>query len=196
MKKTLLGAAMALSMGATAAQATTWDFSGTFKMYSGAGFVGGCTTAGCVTGSFNFDMMTGTGSGGSMTSAVPFFGFTWTAHDFVMTATGNPGEVLANIPFDWGAPVTTTPCGVANCDIPVVALMQLTPTGNPGEFSVITLDGDGTGTPGTAMTAGPFVGFSPTFSGIATAVPVPAAVWLFGSGLLGLVGVARRKKAA
>jgi len=26
-----------------------------------------------------------------------------------------------------------------------------------------------------------------------TAVPVPAAVWLFGSGLLGLVGVARRK---
>ncbi len=27
-----------------------------------------------------------------------------------------------------------------------------------------------------------------------TAVPVPAAVWLFGSGLLGLVGIARRKK--
>jgi len=26
-------------------------------------------------------------------------------------------------------------------------------------------------------------------------VPVPAAVWLFGSGLIGLVGVARRKKA-
>ncbi len=29
----------------------------------------------------------------------------------------------------------------------------------------------------------------------AQVVPVPAAVWLFGSGLLGLVGVARRKKA-
>jgi hypothetical protein len=29
-----------------------------------------------------------------------------------------------------------------------------------------------------------------------TVVPVPAAVWLFGSGLLGLVGIARRKKAA
>lgn len=29
-----------------------------------------------------------------------------------------------------------------------------------------------------------------------TTVPIPAAVWLFGSGLIGLVGMARRKKAA
>ena len=29
-----------------------------------------------------------------------------------------------------------------------------------------------------------------------TVVPVPAAVWLFGSGLLGLIGIARRKKTA
>lgn len=35
---------------------------------------------------------------------------------------------------------------------------------------------------------------SATVTGV-SAVPVPAAVWLFGSGLLGLVGVARRKKA-
>ena len=34
-----------------------------------------------------------------------------------------------------------------------------------------------------------------TISADVSAVPVPAAVWLFGSGLLGLVGVARRKKA-
>jgi hypothetical protein len=38
-------------------------------------------------------------------------------------------------------------------------------------------------------------GFVDSF-GSASAVPVPAAVWLFGSGLLGLVGVARRKQAA
>jgi len=37
--------------------------------------------------------------------------------------------------------------------------------------------------------------FAP-FSHDGTYVPVPAAVWLFGSGLLGLVGIARRKKAA
>lgn len=30
---------------------------------------------------------------------------------------------------------------------------------------------------------------------IASTVPVPAAIWLFGSGLLGLTGLARRKKA-
>ena len=34
-----------------------------------------------------------------------------------------------------------------------------------------------------------------SYSGDVPEVPIPAAVWLFGSGLLGLVGVARRKKA-
>ena len=35
-----------------------------------------------------------------------------------------------------------------------------------------------------------------TLSNVATsAVPLPAAIWLFGSGLIGLVGIARRKKA-
>jgi hypothetical protein len=33
-------------------------------------------------------------------------------------------------------------------------------------------------------------------SPLETVVPVPAAVWLFGSGLLGLAGIARRKKKA
>ena len=56
-------------------------------------------------------------------------------------------------------------------------------------------------TPG--LSSGPFVGIrvlldigsgnSMTVSSI-SAVPVPAAVWLFGSGLIGLIGVARRKK--
>ena len=43
-----------------------------------------------------------------------------------------------------------------------------------------------------------FTVLNPTFSGATiaiNAVPVPAAVWLFGSGLLGLVGVARRRMA-
>jgi hypothetical protein len=36
---------------------------------------------------------------------------------------------------------------------------------------------------------------SPGSPGTWSVVPIPAAVWLFGSGLLGLIGVARRKKA-
>lgn len=35
-----------------------------------------------------------------------------------------------------------------------------------------------------------------TIAGAASAVPLPAAIWLLGSGLLGLAGVSRRKKAA
>lgn len=34
-----------------------------------------------------------------------------------------------------------------------------------------------------------------SYVGAVSAVPVPAAVWLFGSGLLGLIGIGRRKKA-
>ena len=76
--------------------------------------------------------------------------------------------------------------------------------------------GNTIGMGGNPMQGGPFKGFNANFdvqtltlSGVDTArtigpydvgpeggvVPVPAAVWLFGSGLVGLVGVARRKKA-
>ena len=45
------------------------------------------------------------------------------------------------------------------------------------------------------VTAG-VVGLDSNIDNIQAVVPVPAAVWLFGSGLLGLVGIARRKKTA
>lgn len=55
---------------------------------------------------------------------------------------------------------------------------------------------------GTKMIDGPFIGSSANFNlmgvqatPLVAAVPVPAAAWLLGSGLLGLVGVARRKAA-
>ncbi len=57
-------------------------------------------------------------------------------------------------------------------------------------------DIDGDGIPGIGFIDGPFttVPFTASFD-FSTAVPIPAAVWLLGSGLLGLVAVARRKKA-
>lgn len=60
------------------------------------------------------------------------------------------------------------------------------------------------GIAGSPMIDGPFPGISVNFdigSGNSltvtsvSEVPVPAAVWLFGSGLIGLAGIARRKKA-
>lgn len=56
---------------------------------------------------------------------------------------------------------------------------------------------------GSPMTSPAFSGYNANFDILSVhynsfaatpAVPVPAAVWLFGSGLLGLVGIARRKK--
>ena len=44
-----------------------------------------------------------------------------------------------------------------------------------------------------ANTNGAIIG---TFTVEGAVVPIPSALWLFGSGLLGLVGIARRKKSA
>jgi hypothetical protein len=210
MKRTALATALMMVTGVSSA--TTWDFVGTFDMYSGLARIGGSSPPGAPdsTGTFFFDPTIATGvlqpSTGTTTSTTPFFGYTWTAHDYVLnrqpSLPGDPAgsaRVAASIPFDWGAPTAATTCGVANCNIPVAAVFLFGDNGD-GTVNVTTLDSDGNGAPGQPMTAGPFIGFSPAFSGTATpqqtVIPVPAAVWLFGSGLLGLVGVARRKKAA
>jgi hypothetical protein len=73
-------------------------------------------------------------------------------------------------------------------------------------WMLASTDGNSDGIMGVPMAVGgPFAGFNANFNasldpgadiGDIPAIPVPAAVWLFGSGLLGLVGVARRKKSA
>ena len=60
------------------------------------------------------------------------------------------------------------------------------------EWLFASTDVNGNGVPGHGMVDGPFTGFNANFN--VSAVPVPAAAWLMGSGLLGLIGIARRKK--
>ncbi|BAV33887.1 hypothetical protein SCL_1582 [Sulfuricaulis limicola] len=63
-------------------------------------------------------------------------------------------------------------------------------------WMLASTDGDGDGVMGISLPAGgPFHGFNANFNANMNPIPVPAAVWLFGSGLLGLLGVARRRKA-
>lgn len=198
-KKTALAAAVLLSVGTGAAEAypiVTFGFNGTFSMYSTTGVYWGGDPA--VTGSMTMDMGTGSGSATIAASTV-FSGYMWTAHAITLTAMG-PGLVQANMLFDWNG----------NLDIPVVVDFSMTPTAwvtDPNvdayQFAIATLDGNGDGIPGYPMATPPFQGFNATFGGTATVtnvdtgqVPVPAAVWLFGSGLLGLVGVSRRRKKA
>jgi hypothetical protein len=67
-------------------------------------------------------------------------------------------------------------------------------------WMLASVDGNGDGIMGIPMNmGGPFPGFNANFNANMSpvppaAVPVPAAVWLFGSGLIGLLGVAKRRK--
>ena len=103
---------------------------------------------------------------------------------------------------DFGSATTGSGAvGISNClyDGPGFG-SDGTPAGNK-VWMLASVDGDGDGITGIPMApSGPTAGFSANFSTDLTAtpktstVPVPAAVWLFGSGLLGLLGVVRRKK--
>ena len=63
-----------------------------------------------------------------------------------------------------------------------------------GAMTFTSADIDGNGIRGIDMIDGPYINLSVNFD-FSTAVPIPPALWLFGSGLvgLGLTGGARRK---
>lgn len=131
-----------------------------------------------------------------------------------MTMTVGAGQFGVHMLFDWGGNTnidvvnvwnmnqTFSNCGSAVADPAAVNCLYTgaaNPTGNTAStvWLFASTDPDGDGTLGVPMAAGgPFQNFNANFNtkGTLTAVPVPAAVWLLGSGLLGLVGVARRKK--
>lgn len=193
-----------------------FSFAGTFTLKDGTGaaFDSGNTYNGFdtvtslfnptyadpINGSMTIDFNNGQGTA-SITPTVAFSGAFWTAHNIIMQSYGN-GYATASMLFDWNG----------NLNIPVTVGFSMfgSPTPSIGsQYAVSTIDcvvggtaGVCDGVTGDPMASGPFPGFNANFNGIATvtainpvvaAVPVPAAAWLLGSGLLGLVGVARRK---
>ena len=95
-----------------------------------------------------------------------------TANDWIaaMNADGGNGYLGIN---NWGLPITTQPDATCN-----------TQSGGQGV---------GTGCTGSEMGHLFNVAWA-VHSGDVSAVPIPGAVWLFGSGLIGLLGLARRKR--
>jgi hypothetical protein len=116
--------------------------------------------------------------------------------------------VVANLSSIFGAGIGRSLAGITassanNCDAGVTKNClwdgaKLGPDGKPAGSKVWMLssaDGNGDGIMGIPMAAGgPFQGFNANFNANFAAVPVPAAAWLFSSGLLVLLGMARKRK--
>ena len=192
MKKTLLASAIALTVGSiTSVQAQTITITKLLfgGPWNGTGSINSNGT-GLIQSDHNFSfpiwevdqqnwfdthssILSWSGTGTSANSANAYADFTYTFHL-------SSNQVAAGSFFDWNG----------NNNIPILTIYDC------------PVSGGGTCTGNSlAMVTAPFPGAKPRFIGstaddfpISGAVPVPAAAWLMGSGLVGLIGVARRKR--
>ena len=226
MKKTLAGVAVAAALGAGATVANAVAITSmTLGDYDGDGLQSDFNFYTPPTGnSLNKFGATGEQCGGSGCAPVAFGGATQgngvftTGFNFGGTGVFTPNTFGAGMVGDIGATTATFTAFDFGGEFGGVQF-NLPPDGGPGNVVVAdftdlssTL---GAGNYGLTLTwvgtvvGGAFNGYPANWrlegcastTGTAcvipsTVIPVPAAVWLFGSGILGLVGVARRKMRA
>lgn len=104
-----------------------------------------------------------------------------------VSMTVGTGQWGGHLLVDWGA--------VQNID--VLNVWDIT-TSSSGAIILTSTDPDGDGILGIPMVDGPFKTFSWSYDLVLTpqTVPIPSALWLFGTGLLALAEMTRRRKAA
>lgn len=204
MLKNKLLPCIALSLISTASQAVTVSFSGVMDGFNAGPFSGGTA----FTGSFILDeSVAATGGVSTFSGAVDNFMLEIDGNVF----TGNNGTARQFSSASGATDFFTVDIGGANGSVSGIAGLDVF-TGfsvdwrGPNLFSDTTVLAHDLTVADFGYTRVVF-GFNNLTSesvidnasvinfGSVSAVPVPAAVWLFGSGLLGLVGVARRKRA-
>jgi hypothetical protein len=185
----------------------------------------------------------GSASNATLSSATPFFSYSWTAHDVQIFGPGTyafdttlgggtesgtlamnigSGQIGMHLLWDWNGNVNMdialvlnknavfgsgktffanpADCGTPGNPLPGANCLWdgagFGPAGAPSvnqTWMYASTDANGDGIPGipTAV-GGPTAGTNYNFN--FAPVPVPAAFWLFGSGLMGLFGFARKRR--
>ena len=196
--------------GSGLASATTITFQAIGNGFGGPGTL--------VLGNMGFNWNTNNGIPVSIVlDAQGFFGAMAGGLAVSNTVTGTGGAIPASNNTVVGgstypigpAVMATTTWNTTNIGTPVLGTNPSGTLPLVNDTVVDSTNGD-IGIGGSPMPAGPFTGFNANFDILSMhidtctpdvcppppSVPVPAAVWLFGSGLVGLVGVARRKRSA
>ena len=149
--------------------------------------------------------ITDSGAWGEIQSIDDFFGVPWMTTQEADVITNSNGLNFSGSSV-WGAYDFSADIALMTNEQVAVGMYMSWSTNNSvpllAVFDCVTTPGQcigqTTGQGGAqfgGMQHSPFPGQVPAFNGTGTltAVPLPAAVWLFGSGLLGLIGVARRR---